>query len=115
MLDPAKAKRMGAATMYIPSPEDIRIAILEIPRGETRTLLDIRRHLAIQNHADITCPSATTKYWKWVAGAAAEDPSDPVFGSVPYWRVLKDGKLSPYLPGGVLEQQRLLDLERVGV
>ena len=112
VLEPAKAKRMHAKTMYIPCPEDVAKAIQAIPNGETRTILDLRRALAIQGKAEIACPGATNKYWKWMAQAYDEAlASDPRF-AVPWWRVLKDGKPSRHMPGGVEGQLRRLNMEK---
>ena len=51
VLEPAKAKRLGGATMVIPSPQDVANAVALIPPGETRTILDLRRQLAADAEA----------------------------------------------------------------
>lgn len=111
----AKAARLRANTMYVPSPLDIATAIQAIPHGQTRTLHDIRRDIAIMHHADITCPSRTTVYWKWLAQATVELGDTPSPYATPWWRVLKDGKLSPHMPGGVAHQRELLRQEGVNI
>jgi hypothetical protein len=111
VLEPAKAKRMRAKTMYIPSPEDVAKAIQAIPQGETRTIVDLRGWLAREGNAETACPAATIKYWKWMAQAYDEAlASDPRF-AVPWWRVLKDGKPSRHMPGGTEGQLRHLKAE----
>ena len=115
VLDEAKALRMKAATMYIPAPAEVAEMIAAIPPGETRTLKDLREELAAQGRAQTVCPASITKYWKWLAWASDEDGEvDPTF-AVPWWRVLKDGKPSRQLPGGVDRQVALLRAEGVEV
>ncbi len=115
VLDGAKAARMRASTMYIPSPLDIAEAIRAIPYGQTRSLRDIRRDIAVAHHADITCPSRSTLYWKWLAHASVELGDTPSPYAIPWWRVLKDGKLNPQMPGGIANQRALLIAEGVDV
>jgi alkylated DNA nucleotide flippase Atl1 len=91
----------------------VALVIQAIPAGQTRTLRDIRRVIAAAHHADITCPSRTTLYWKWLAAATAElNGADSPY-AIPWWRILKDGKLSPVMPGGIANQRRLLGDEGV--
>ncbi len=111
VLEPAKAKRMHAKTLYIPCPEDVANAIAAIPQGETRTIVDLRRALAAQGSAETACPAATIKYWKWMAQAYQEALSADQRFAVPWWRVLKDGKPSRHMPGGVEGQLALLHAE----
>ena len=115
VLDEAKAQRMKAATMYIPAPGEVAEMIAAIPPGETRTLRDLREELAAQGLAQTVCPASITKYWKWLAWASDEEgDGEPQF-AVPWWRVLKDGKPSRQLPGGVERQVALLRAEGVEV
>ena len=95
-LDGAKAAKWNAETMLIPSPAMIREAIAAIPHGTTKTVVQIRQELAEANGADVTCPRATTIGWLLVAEAAEEDGSDVT----PWWRLTRDGKPEPKLPGG---------------
>jgi alkylated DNA nucleotide flippase Atl1 len=113
VLEGAKAAKLRARTMYVPSPHDIAEAIRAIPYGQTRTLRDIRRDIAVAHHADITCPSRSTLYWKWLAHASAELGNTPSPYAIPWWRLLKDGKLSPHMPGGIANHRTLLQHEGV--
>ena len=63
VLDPAKAKRLKAKTMFIPAPEDVAKVISAIPVGETRTIVEIRRELAAMGGAETACPAATNKWY----------------------------------------------------
>jgi hypothetical protein len=112
VLEPAKANRMNAKTLYIPSPLDVAEAIRRIPKGETRTIMDLRRELAALGEAETACPAATIKYWKWLAQASEEAPGDAAY-SIPWWRVLKDGKPCRHMPGGV--ERQIAHLEKEGV
>jgi len=113
VLDAAKSKRLKAATMYIPSPDEVAQAIRAIPKGSTKTVAQLRTEMAALAHADTTCPGATIKYWKWLAllsePMAGAHPSLPV----PWWRLLKDGQPSRHMPGGVAGQRAKLAAEGV--
>ncbi|HLO98789.1 MAG TPA: hypothetical protein VK171_09370 [Fimbriimonas sp.] len=109
VLDPAKAKRMAAATMYIPSSAEVLAAISEIGSGSTLTVAQLRKKIASQHGADTACPAVVLKVWKWGA-AAVETEGYPEF---PWWRVTKDGKPSRHMPGG--EEEHRLRLLREGV
>lgn len=111
VLDPAKAARMHARTMYVPSPLDIAQYIQAIPYGETRDLADIRRSLATHHQVDITCPSRTTLYWKWLAAYSDSINNAPSPYTIPWWRVLKNGKPHPTLPGGSANHLRRIQAE----
>lgn len=113
VLDPVKARRLNAHTLYIPSPQDVADVIASIPRGEMRTIVDLRRVLAALGRAETACPAATIKYWKWLAFAYDEAQGQGDRFIVPWWRVLKDGKPSRHLPGGVERQAGLLRAEGV--
>jgi alkylated DNA nucleotide flippase Atl1 len=110
-LEAAKAARWNAATMLLPSPMQIRDAISAIPAGQSKTVLQVRKELAEQAGADVTCPRATTLGWLLVAEAAEEDPSD----STPWWRVTRERKPEARLPGGVSRHRELLLSEGVRI
>ena len=100
ILDPVKAARMNAKTLFIPAPADVAKAIAAIPNGATKTIVELRRDLAAVGNAETACPAATIKYWKWLAqasdeiqGNASRQATASIF-VVPWWRVLKDGKPS---------------------
>ena len=94
VLEPEKAKRMNAATLYIPSTEDVKKVISEIPCGSTMTVVEIRLKLAREHNAETACPAVTIKYWKWFAYAMEDEGGE----EIPWWRVLKDGKVNDTLP-----------------
>lgn len=108
VLDPAKAMRMNAKTLFIPAPEDVAKAISAIPKGETKTIVELRRELATFGNAETACPAKTIKYWKWLAQASDGAHGGESIYVVPWWRVLKDGKPSQHMPGGIERQVALL-------
>ena len=65
-------------------------------------------------NAETACPAKTIKYWKWIASAEDELEADSPF-AVPWWRVLKDGKPSRHMPGGIERQIALINQEGVQV
>lgn len=111
VLDPVKAARMNAKTLFIPGPKDVANVIVAIPKGETRTIVQLRNELALLGKAETACPAKTIKYWKWLAYASEEIKEGDSLYSVPWWRVLKDNKLSPYMPGGIEGQAMRLKME----
>ena len=113
VLDAAKAARMKARTMFIPSPDDVAVAIRAIPHGSTKTVVQLRNDLAAMGNADTACPVATIKYWKWLALVSASQGSPHADPSFPWWRVLKDGKPSRHLPGGM--EAQVLRLQAEGI
>ncbi len=115
VLDPAKAKRMNAKTLYIPGPAEVARAINAIPAGQTRTIVALRQALATEGAAETACPAATLKYWKWMAQASEEPGGRTSPYAIPWWRVLKDGKPSRHMPGGVERQIALLEREGVKI
>jgi len=111
VLDEAKAKRMNALTLYIPSVQDVAKVIREIPYGETRTIIELRQTLAILGNAETACPAKTIKYWKWLASAYDQALMNDESMVIPWWRVLKDDKPSRHMPGGIENHLHMLRLE----
>ncbi|MES2935548.1 MAG: MGMT family protein [Pseudomonadota bacterium] len=115
VLDPVKAVRMSAKTLFIPAPEDVAKAIAAIPAGQTKTIVELRQALAILGNAETACPAKTIKYWKWLASAGEEVGGQQLPYAAPWWRVLKDGKPSRHMPGGIERQIALLQAEGVQI
>ncbi len=114
VLDPVKSKRMGGVkTLYIPSASEVAEAIKAIPKGETRTIDELRIRLAKIGNAETACPAKTIKYWKWMANLPEEVKMENPKYDIPWWRVLKDGKPSRHMPGGIENQKLLLKNENV--
>ncbi len=113
-LDTLKSKRMGGVnTIYIPTVEEVAMLINSIPKGQTRTIQELRADLAKMHHTDTACPAKVLKYWKWMANLPDELKGIYTQYDIPWWRVLKDGKLSRHMPGGILNQKGLLRSEGI--
>lgn len=81
----------AGVAMLIPSPEQIRNFILEIPEGQFVPIGQMRESLARRNRADVTCPLTTGIFLRIVAEAAWEDLEKgmPVEEITPFWRVIE--------------------------
>jgi len=96
------AKRLGHGMMLIPTALEVDAMIRKIPRGEVRTLAQIRQNLARWHNADVTCPLVTGIFLRIVAEAAEEDRLAGKSDISPYWRVVGDGgRLNAKFPGGI--------------
>ncbi|MGB3338613.1 MAG: hypothetical protein WBA73_15680 [Devosia sp.] len=87
-------------TMLMPSAEAITRQIEAVPKGETRSLADLREQLARKYRAEATCPVTTQRMIKVVA---AKSVADHQAGrrAVPFWRVVDPDKPNgKRLPGG---------------
>ena len=96
VLDPEKAKRLNAKTLYIPSPEEVRQVIDAIPAGAVMKVTEMRHKLAVEHGAETACPAAIQKYWRWMAWAMETEGAQPL----PWWRVTRLGRYGSKLPGG---------------
>lgn len=112
-MDEAKAARYQASTMLIPTPVQVREAIRAIPAGQAVSLRVLGKDLARANKADITCPMCMGIFWRLTAEAAEEELAEGATEVAPWWRVTKDGKANPKLPGGESRHKSLLADEGV--
>ncbi len=108
---PPKMSRFGKGTMLIPTPKLVDELVRRIRKGKLVTVGEIRRKLATDFGADVTCPLTTGIFVRIAAEAAEEDRANGRGRITPYWRVVKDdGSLNPKFPGGEkLQSQRLRD------
>jgi hypothetical protein len=109
---PARMSRFGNGMMLIPTPKLVDDLIRKIPKGKLATVSELRRKLAADFKADVTCPLTTGIFVRIAAEAAEEDREQGRKRVTPYWRVVKDdGSFNPKLPGGVAQQTRTLRAE----
>jgi 6-O-methylguanine DNA methyltransferase, DNA binding domain len=102
---PPKMSRFGSGTMLIPTPLLVDDVIRKVPKGKLVTVSEIRRKLAREFSADVTCPLTTGIFIRIAAEAAEEDRINGRKRVTPYWRVVKDdGSLNPKFPGGPAQQ-----------
>ena len=113
-LDDEKSRRMGGArTNYIPTIAEVANIIKSIPKGQTRTITELRSEFAKMRDTDTSCPAKLLKYWKWMANLSDELKAQHKEYDIPWWRVLKDGKPSRHMPGGIENQKKLLSSEGI--
>ena len=106
---PPKMSQFGKGMMLIPTPRLVDDLIRKIPRGKLVTVSEMRRKLAADFSADVTCPLTTGIFIRIAAEAAEEDRTNGRRRISPYWRVIKnDGSLNPRFPGGADQQRRYL-------
>jgi hypothetical protein len=109
---PPKMSRFGNGTMLIPTPRLVDNLIRTVPKGKLLTVSELRRKLAEDFGADVTCPLTTGIFLRIAAEAAEEDRANGRKKVTAYWRVVKDhGQLNPKFPGGVPQQTRYLRAE----
>jgi len=101
--------RFGKGTMLIPTPKLVDALIRKVPKGKLVTVSELRRRLAADFAADVTCPLTTGIFVRIAAETAEEDRANGRARVTPYWRVVKDdGSLNPKFPGGLDNQARYL-------
>ena len=104
-----KMSRFGKGTMLIPTPKLVDALIRKVPKGKLVTVSELRRRLAADFAADVTCPLTTGIFVRIAAETAEEDRANGRARVTPYWRVVKDdGSLNPKFPGGLDNQARYL-------
>jgi alkylated DNA nucleotide flippase Atl1 len=109
---PPKMSRWGQGMMLIPTPKLVDAIVRKVPKGRLVTVGEIRRKLAADFSADVTCPLTTGIFIRIVAEAAEEERANGRKRVAPYWRVIKDdGSLNPKFPGGIEQQARYLRAE----
>lgn len=90
--------------MLIPTPVIIDEYIRQIPKGKTVDVATLRNDLAMENHADKTCPLTTGIFLRIVAEAAWEEhlKGKAVKNITPFWRVIDErSKVAAKLACGV--------------
>jgi alkylated DNA nucleotide flippase Atl1 len=113
---PPQMTRFGTGTMLIPTPMLVDELVRRIPKGKLVTVGEIRRKLAADFGADVTCPLTTGIFVRIAAETAEEDRANGHRRITPYWRVVKDdGSLNPKFPGGEKLQTRCLREEGLSV
>lgn len=78
------------AMMLVPTPIQVKEYIESIPKGQVRTIDQLKLDLAKQNGAEVTCPLCTGIFLRIVAEAALDEQKDgtPIEKITPFWRVL---------------------------
>ena len=78
--------------MLIPTPRMVDAYIRQIPRGKQVDTQTMRRDLAAENHAEVTCPLTTGIFIRIAAEAAWEQyqKGTPLKQLTPFWRVINE-------------------------
>lgn len=81
--------------MLIPTPIIVDAYIRQIPKGTRVDIETVRKDLAAEYHAEITCPLTTGIFIRIAAEAAYEEyeKGQPLNKITPFWRVI--GEKSP--------------------
>ena len=76
--------------MLVATPQIVDSYIKTIPRGETRTIPELRSALAAAYKCDGTCPMSTSIFIRMSAEAAIEDMEADLSEAeiTPFWRVI---------------------------
>ena len=78
--------------MLIPTPRLVENYILQIPEGQQVAMDVLRRDLAAEHGAEVTCPLTTGIFVRIVAEAAYEQyqQGKPLEQIAPFWRVIDE-------------------------
>jgi hypothetical protein len=78
--------------MLIPTPKVIDAYIRQIPFGKKISPEVLRKDLASEYHAEVTCPLTTGIFLRIVSEAAYEDyeKGKPLESITPFWRVVDE-------------------------
>jgi len=90
MLDTAFAGVPAGSRLLISSPGEIAAYLAAIPRGQTRTVAQMRSDLARRAEAAAMCPVTTAIYLRIVAECALEElaAGKDLAEVVPFWRLV---------------------------
>ena len=90
VLDKDFADMKAGSIMYISNPRTIEGYIRSIPKGKSVDLKTMRKDLAIEHDAEVTCPITTGIFLRIVAEAANEQfqQGKSLNKITPIWRVI---------------------------
>jgi hypothetical protein len=89
-LDKPYAGVAVGAKLLVATPEIVRDYIAAIPKGETRTVREMREDLARTYKADATCPASSGIFVRITAEAALEEAEKgkAISRITPFWRIV---------------------------
>lgn len=109
-------KRFGSGTMLIPKPLDMEALISRVRKGKLITKDELRRKLASDCKADVTCPITAGIFLRIISEASQEDFQNGKKKITPYWRVINnDGSLNEKIAGGAALQFKNLKQEGIPI
>jgi hypothetical protein len=76
--------------MLVATPQIVDAYIRQIPKGHHTPLAQMRKDLAAEHNADVTCPVTSGIFLRIVAEAAYEEhlAGKPIGKITPFWRVI---------------------------
>ena len=91
MLDKDFAGVKAGLTLFVANPKIVDQYIRDIPTGQSRTIVQMRRALAQSRNADATCPVSTATFLRIAAQAAIHEMEDGCAIQLvsPFLRVLR--------------------------
>ena len=91
VLDKDFAGVKAGLTLFVANPKIVDQYIRDIPTGQSRTIVQMRRALAQSRNADATCPVSTAIFLRIAAQAAIDEMEDGRETELvsPFWRVLR--------------------------
>lgn len=91
VLDKDFAGVKAGLTLFVANPKIVDQYIRDIPTGQSRTIVQMRRALAQSRNADATCPVSTAIFLRIAAQAAIDEMEDGCETELvsPFWRVLR--------------------------
>ncbi|MFN3313514.1 MAG: hypothetical protein ACK46Q_08615 [Hyphomonas sp.] len=91
----------SGSLMFVATPDILAAYIRQIPYGETRTIIAMRREIARRRRCDAMCPVSTAIFLRQIAEAALRELAEgqPVSDVTPFWRLISSGdKIAKRLP-----------------
>ena len=91
VLDKDFAGVKAGLTLFVANPKVVDQYIRDIPTGQSRTIVQMRRTLALSRNADATCPVSTAIFLRIAAQAAIDEMEAGCAIELvsPFWRVLR--------------------------
>lgn len=78
----------AGAKMLIPTPMIVKDYVESIPRGETRSVSEMRESLARRYDAEFTCPLTSGIFSRIVSEAALDELREGASEITPFWRLV---------------------------
>jgi len=78
--------------MLIPTPKIVDDYIRQIPKGKSVDMVTLRKDLAAEYHAEVTCPLTSGIFVRIAAEAAYEayEKGTPLKNITPFWRIIDE-------------------------
>ncbi len=106
----------SGSLMFVATPDILAAYIRQIPYGETRTIIAMRREIARRRRCDAMCPVSTAIFLRQIAEAALRELAEgqTLAGVTPFWRLISSGdKIAKRLPvdPAWIDTQRALEAQ----